>query len=70
MRLDLDGRATGALDEGLHRLDVFTDAMRRSLPMDIYQNVIIVLTGEDAFPVRSVTAREVELVHPFEIVRY
>jgi len=45
-------------------------AMRRSLPMQIYENVISVVTGEDALPVRSVPAREVELVHPFEIVRY
>jgi hypothetical protein len=38
--------------------------------MHIYQNVISVVAGEDALPVRSVPAREVELVHPFEIVRY
>jgi len=70
MRLDLDGRATGALDEGLHRLDVLTKAMRRRLPVHLYENVISVVTGEDAIPVRCVPAREVELVHPFEIVRY
>src|SRR6266536_3704440 len=70
MRLDLDGHATGALDEGLHRLYVFTNAMRRSLPVHIYENVISVVTGEDALPVRFVPACEVELVHPFEIVRY
>src|SRR6266853_2012290 len=52
MRLNLDGRATDALDEGLHRLYVFTNAMRRSLPMHIYENVISVVTGEDALPVR------------------
>ena len=69
MRLDLDGRATGALDEGRHRLYVLTNAMRRSLPMHIYENVISVVTGEDALPVRSVPAREVELVQSFEIVR-
>ncbi len=70
MRLDLDGRATGALDEGLHRLYVLTNAMRRSFPMHIYENVISVVTGEDALPVRSVPAREVELVHLLETVRY
>src|SRR5713226_1932235 len=70
MRLDLDGRATGALDEGFHRLYVLTNAMRRSLPMHIYDHVISVVTGEDALPVRSVPAREVELVHTLEIARY
>src|SRR6266540_6250072 len=70
MRLDLDGRATGALDEGLHRLDVFTNAMRRSLPMHIYENVISVVAGEDALPVRFVPAREVELIHPSKIAPY
>src|SRR6266851_896956 len=44
MRLDLDGRATGALDEGLHRLYVLANAMRRSLPMHVYENVISVVT--------------------------
>src|SRR6266487_3523138 len=38
MGLDLEGRATGALDEGLHCLDVLTDATRRSLPVDIHEN--------------------------------
>ena len=38
--------------------------------MHIYENVISVLTGEDALAVRSVPAREIELVHPFESVRY
>ena len=41
-----------------------------SLPVHLYEHVISVVTGEDALPVRSVPAREVELVHPFEIVRY
>jgi hypothetical protein len=44
--------------------------MRRSLPMHIYENVISVVTGEDALPVRSVPAREVEFVDPCGIVRY
>ena len=43
---------------------------RGILPMHIYENVISVVTGEDALPARSVPAREVELVLPFEIVRY
>ena len=43
MRLDLDGRATSALDERAHILDVFTNAMRRSLPVHIYENVISVV---------------------------
>jgi hypothetical protein len=43
---------------------------RRSLPMHFYENVIGVVTGEDALPVRSVPGREVELVHPFEVMRY
>jgi hypothetical protein len=38
--------------------------------MHLYEYVIGVVTGEDALPVRSVPAREVELVHPLEIVRY
>ncbi len=38
--------------------------------MHIYENVTSMVTGEHALPVRSVPAREVELVHPFEIVRY
>src|SRR6266571_2208210 len=70
MRLDLDGRATGALDEGLHCLYVLTNAMRRSLPMYIHEHVISVVTGKDTLPIRFVPAREVELVHPFEIARY
>src|SRR6267143_3756243 len=69
MGLDLGGRATGALDEGLHRVDVLTDAMRRSLPMHLHENVISVVAGEDALPVRFVPAREVELVHPLKIAR-
>ena len=70
MRLDLDGRATSALDERSHRLDVLTYAMRRGLPMHLYESVIGVVASEDALPVRSVPAREVELVHVFEIVGY
>src|SRR6266542_6027671 len=70
MRLHLDGRTTGALDEGLHRLDVLTNAMRRSLPMYVHEHVIRVVAGEDTLPVRCVPAREVELVHPLEIARY
>ena len=66
MRLDLDGRATSALDE---RLDVLTYAMRRGLPMHLYENVIGVVASEDALPVRSVPACEIELVNVFEIVR-
>src|SRR6266852_2040395 len=70
MGLDLDGHATGALDEGLHRLYVLTNAMRRILPMHVHEHVSRVLTGENAFPVRLVSAREVELVHPLKIARY
>ena len=70
MRLDLDGRATSALDERSHGLDVLTDAMRRGLPMHLHENVIGVVASEDALSVRSVPAREIELVHVFEIVRY
>ena len=44
--------------------------LRRGLPMHLYENVIGVVASEDALPVRSVPAREIELVHPFEIVRY
>ena len=54
MRLDLDGRATSALDERTHRLDVLTDAMRRGLPVYLYENVIGVVASEVALPVRSV----------------
>src|SRR5216683_1612804 len=36
MGLDLDGHATGALDERLHRLYVRTNAMRRILPMHVH----------------------------------
>src|SRR2546422_9634195 len=70
MGLDLDGHATGALDEGLHRLYVLTNAMRRILPMHVHEHVVRVVTGEDALPVRLVPAREVELVHPLKIARY
>src|SRR3989442_14096078 len=70
MGLDLDGHATGALDEGLHRLYVLTNAMRRILPMQVHEHVIRVVTGEDALPVRLVPAREIELVHPLKIARY
>ena len=56
MRLDLDGRATSALDERSHRLDVLTYAMRRGLPMHLFENVIGVVASEDALPVRSVPA--------------
>ena len=69
MRLDLDGRATIALDERSHRLNVLTDAMRRGLPMQLDNNVIGVVWSEDAVPVCSVPAREIELVHVFEIER-
>src|SRR6266852_6453630 len=70
MGLDLDGHATRALDEGLHRLYVLTNAMRRILPMHVHEHVIRVVTGENAFPVRLVPALEVELVHPLKIARY
>jgi hypothetical protein len=71
MGLDLDGRATGALDERLHCLDVLTNATRRSLPVDIHENFVSVVTGEERRPsVRFVPAREVELVHPLEITLY
>jgi len=70
MGLDLDGHAAGALDEGLHRLYVLTDAMRRILPMHVHEHVIRVVPGEDALPVRLVPAREIELVHPLKIARY
>src|SRR6266851_1336045 len=70
MGLDLDGHATGALDERLHRLYVRTNAMRRILPMHVHEHVVRVVTGEDALPVRLVPAREVELVHPLKIARY
>ena len=58
------------LGDGLYRRDGFTKAMRWSLPVRSYENVIGVVAGEDALPVRCVPAREVELVHPFELVRY
>src|SRR6266704_2053565 len=70
MGLDLDGHATGALDEGLHCLDVRTNAVRRSLTVHPHENVISVVTGEDALPVRFVPAREVELVHSLKIARH
>src|SRR6266850_2035967 len=70
MGLDLDGHATCALDEGLHRLYVLTNAMRRILPMHVYEHVVRVITGEDALPVRLVPARKIELVHPLKIARY
>jgi hypothetical protein len=49
---------------------VLTNATRRSLPVDIHENVISVVPGEDALPVRFVPAREVELVHPLKIAFY
>src|SRR5437899_718521 len=70
MGLHLDGHAAGALDEGLHRLYVLTNAMRRILPMHVHEHVIRVVTSENAFPVRLVPAREVELVHPLKIALY
>jgi PDZ domain len=70
MGLDLDGRATGAFDEGLHRLYVLTNAMCRGLPMHIRENFVSVVAGEDTLPVRLVPAREVELVHSLEIALY
>src|SRR5438034_8153030 len=70
MGLDLDGHATGTLDEGLHCLDVRTNAVRRSLTVHLNEHVISVVTGEDALPVRFVPAREVELVHPLKIARH
>src|SRR5712691_5914466 len=70
MGLDLDRHATCALDEGLHRPYVFTNAMRRILPMHVHEHVIRVVPGEDALPVRLVPAREIELVHPLKIARY
>src|SRR5690348_809243 len=69
MGRDLQRHATGALDEGLHCLDVLTNAMRRSLPMHRHENVSSVIPGEDAIPVRFVPAREVEIVHPLKIAR-
>src|SRR5438309_6415005 len=44
MGLDLDWRATGALDECLHCLDVLTNATRRSLPVDIHEHLVSVVT--------------------------
>src|SRR5690349_21428302 len=70
MGLDLYGHAAGALDEGLHRLYVLTNAMCRSLPMQVHEHVSCVVTGEDALPVRLVPAGEIELVHPLKIARY
>src|SRR5260221_5861550 len=70
MGLDLDRHATGALGERLHRLYVITNAMRRILPIHVHEHVIRVVSGEDALPVRSVPAREIELVHPLKIARY
>src|SRR5437899_2391477 len=70
MGLDLEGRATGALDERLHCLDVLTNATRRSLPMHIHGHATSVVAGEDSLPIRFVPAREVELVHPLKIARY
>jgi len=48
MGLDLDGHATGALDERLHRLYVRTNAVRRILPMHVHDHVIRVVMGEDS----------------------
>src|SRR5207245_9133011 len=70
MGLDLDGHAAGALDEGLHRLYVLTNAMRRILPMPVHEHVIRVVTAEDAFPGRLVPAREIELLHPLKSAPY
>src|SRR5438093_445102 len=40
MGLHLGGRASGALDERLHRVDVLTNAMRRSLPMELHEDAV------------------------------
>src|SRR2546426_899508 len=58
MGLDLNGRAAGARDESLHCLDVLTNAMRRSLPVEIHEDVVCVIAGEDARPVPFVPARD------------
>src|SRR5438876_4871037 len=70
MRLDLHRRATGGLDERLHGVNVLLNAVRLRLPVDIHENVVGVIVGEDATPVRSVPAREIELIHTVEIARY
>src|SRR5262249_11543610 len=70
MGRDLHGRATCGLDERLHGVDVLLNPVRLRLPVDIHENVVGVVTGEDAMPVRSVPAREIEVIHTLEIARY
>ena len=70
MGRDLDGRATGGLDEGLHGIDVLLDAVGLGLPVDIYENVVGVVVGEHALPVGSVPPLEVEFIHALEVAGY
>ena len=45
---DLDGRATGGLDERPHAIDVLLDPMGLGLPVDIYKKVVGMVVGEHA----------------------
>jgi hypothetical protein len=67
MRLDLGRRATGAFDERFHGIDVFLDAAGPRLSVDIYENIVGVVTGEGSLPVGLVPPCEIELIHTPEV---
>jgi hypothetical protein len=67
---DLDGRATGGLDECPHGIDVLLDPVGVGLPVDIYKNVVRMVVGEHAVPVGAVPSHEVELIHALEVAGY
>src|SRR4051812_30717702 len=68
MSLDLDGCTTSALDERSHRLDVLRMPCVGGCRCTSTRTSSVV-SSEDAVPVCSFPAREIELVHVFEIVR-
>src|SRR5215469_1080879 len=63
MGLDLRWCPACCLDYGLHGVDVFVDAVGWRLIVDVDQNVVGVVVGEQTVPVGSVPCRKVQVVH-------
>ena len=64
---DLDGCATGGLDERPHGIDVLLESMGLGLPVDIYKNVVGMVVGEHAMPVGAVPSTKSSSSMPFRL---
>jgi hypothetical protein len=67
---DLNRRTTGGVNERLHGIYMFLDAVSLGLPVHVYKNVIGVMTGEHPIPVGSIPSGEVEFIHAPQIAGY